>query len=210
MYCKWTQILNSHTTSISGKVTGTVNRLNILEKLARVKDRVLRYDIIYSKDPSLRKNAQFECSVSVMYRSSIGQVSVMYRSSIGEVSVKYRWSIGQVSVKYRSSIGQVPVKYRSCIGQVSVEYRWFKTILVDTFIGRLSNDRRSTVDRWSTDSRRPIPDISADVSADMSTESTYSTHDPVNLMAHFILWDENSASEDEIYPTDTCKRALLL
>ena len=32
----------------------------------------------------------------------------------------------------------------------------------------------------------------------------------VNLMAHFILWDENSASEDEINPTDTCERALLL
>ena len=28
--CKWTQILNSHTTSISGKVAGKVNRLNIL------------------------------------------------------------------------------------------------------------------------------------------------------------------------------------
>ena len=125
------------------------------------------------------------------------------------MSVKFRSSIGQVSVNCRSIVGQVSVKYRSCIGQVSVEYRWFKSILVDTFIGRLSNDRRSTVDRWSTDSR-PIPDISADVSADMSTESTYSTHDPVNLMAHFILWDENSASEDEIYPTDTCKRALLL
>ena len=129
----------------------------------------------------------------------------------------YRSCIGQVSVKYRSSIGHVSVMYRSSIGHVLVEYRWFNTILVDTFIGRLSADisvdcrpiYRSTVDRWLTDSR-PIPDISADVSADMSTESTYSTHDPVNLMAHFILWHENSASEDEIYPTDTCKRALLL
>ena len=46
--------------------------------------------------------------------------------------------------------------YRSSIGNVSVEYRWFKTIstisIVDRYIGRLSPD--------------------------MSTESTYSTHDP--------------------------------
>ena len=45
--------------------------------------------------------------------------------------------------------------YRSSIGHVSVEYRWFKTISVDTFIGRLSPD--------------------------MSTESTYGTHDPTGL-----------------------------
>ena len=109
-----------------------------------------------------------------MNRSSIGHVSVMYRSSIGRESVKYRSSIGQVSVKYRSCIGEigscishVSVMYRSCIGHVSVMYRWFKTISVDTFIGRpsadISVDYRPKVGRQSTD---------------MSTESTYSTHDP--------------------------------
>ena len=100
--------------------------------------------------------------VSVKYRSCIGQVSVMYRSSIGRESVKYRSSVGQVSVKCRSSIGQVSVKYRSSIGHVSVEYRWFKTISVDTFIGRLSADisvdYRPIVGRLSTDNR-PIADL---------------------------------------------------
>ena len=105
-----------------------------------------------------------------MYRSSIGHVSVKYRSCIGQVSVKYRSSIGQVSVKYRSCIGQVSVMYRSSIGHVSVEYRWFKTISVDTFIGRLSAD-------ISVDYRPVVGRLSTD----MSTEATYSTHDPRNV-----------------------------
>ena len=100
--------------------------------------------------------------VSVKYRWSIGHVSVKYQSCIGRVSVKYRSGVGQVSVKYRSSIGQVSVKYRSSIGHVSVEYRWFKTISVDTFIGRLSADisvdYRPIVGRLSTDNR-PIADL---------------------------------------------------
>ena len=81
--------------------------------------------------------------VSVKYQSWIGRVSVKCRSSIGQVSVKYRSSVSQVSVKYRSSVSQVSVMYRSSIGQVSVEYRWFKTISVDTFIGRLSADSKN-------------------------------------------------------------------
>ena len=92
-------------------------------------------------------------SESVKCRSNFGQVSVKCRSSVGQVSVKCRSSVGQVSVMYRSSIGHVSVKYRSSIGQVSVKYR--------SSIGHVS------VRYWS-----------ADVSADMSTESTYSTHDP--------------------------------
>ena len=85
-----------------------------------------------------------------------------------------------MSVKYRSSVVQVSVMYRSSIDHVSVEYRWFKTMSVETFIGRLS-----IAGRLSTDSRpivgRQSTDISADVSADMSTEATYSTNDPVTL-----------------------------
>ena len=78
--------------------------------------------------------------------------------------------------------------YRSSIDGLRLYWSKHLSATVGRYIGRLSTDSRSTVDRWLTDSR-PIPDISADVSADMSTESTYSTHDPVNLMAHFILWD---------------------
>ena len=100
--------------------------------------------------------------VSVKCRWSIGHVSVKYQSCTGRVSVKYRSGVGQVSVKCRSSIGQVSVKYRSSIGHVSVEYRWFKTISVDTFIGRLSADisvdYRPIVGRLSTDNR-PIADL---------------------------------------------------
>ena len=110
--------------------------------------------------------------VSVMYRSCIGQVSVRCRSSIGRVSVKYRSGVGQVSVKCRSSIGQVSVKYRSSIGHVSVEYRWFKTISVDTFIGRLSAD-------ISVDYRPIVGRQSTDISADVLV--TYSTHYPTEL-----------------------------
>ena len=72
-------------------------------------------------------------------------------------------------MKYRSSVGQVSIVYRSSIGHVSVEYRWSKTISVETFIGQLS----------------------ADISADMSTEVTHSTHDPFFYL--FLLQDKNSA-----------------
>ena len=68
-------------------------------------------------------------------------------------------------MKYRSSVGQVSIVYRSSIGHVSVEYRWSKTISVETFIGQLS--------------------------ADMSTEVTHSTHDPFFYL--FLLQDKNSA-----------------
>ena len=80
--------------------------------------------------------------------------------------------------------------YWSSIGHVSVEYRWSKTISVDTFIGRQSADisinHRPIVGRLSTDSQpivgRQSTDISPDLSADMSTEATYSTHDPRILL----------------------------
>ena len=117
------------------------------------------------------------------YRPSISEVSVKCRSSIGRV--------GQVSVIYRSGIGHVSVKYRSCIGQVSVKYRWFK-IYRSTHLSVDCRLRyRSTIDRQSVDCRpigdsplivdRQSTDISAYVSADMSTEATYSTHDPNHL-----------------------------
>ena len=89
--------------------------------------------------------------LSAKYQWSIGEVSVKYRPSVGQVSVKYRSCIGQVSVVHRSSIGQVSVKCRSSIGHVSVEYRWFKTISVDTFIGRLSADisiSETSISEW--------------------------------------------------------------
>ena len=52
---------------------------------------------------------------------------------------------------YRSTIGRLSVDYRSTIGRLSVDYR----LIVDRYIGRLS--------------------------ADISTEATYSTHDPGRL-----------------------------
>ena len=106
---------------------------------------------------------------------SVAKVSVKRRSSIGEVSVMYRSTIGQVTVVYRSRIGHVPVTYRSSIDgrilyrstRLSVDYRQ----LYRSTAGRPSIDSWSTVGRLSTD-------IAVDIAADISTEATYSTHDP--------------------------------
>ena len=86
---------------------------------------------------------------------------MMYRWTIGHVSINYRSSVGQVSVICRSSDGRISVKYRSCIGHVSVEYRRWNTVSVDTIVGRQSTD------------------IAVDIAAAISTEATYSTHDPI-------------------------------
>ena len=109
-------------------------------------------------------------------------MSLKYRPSVGQVSVKYRSCIDQLSVKCRSCVGQVTVVYRSSIGQVSVEYRRSNTVSVDMTIGRLSGaisvDCRPTLDRWSADCRPTSARESVDIAADISTEATYSTHDP--------------------------------
>ena len=110
------------------------------------------------------------------YRWSISEVLVKCRLSIGQASVKYRWNIGHVSINYRSSIGHVSVKWRSYIGQVSVMHRSRigRVSTVEYCIGRL--DYRPIVGRQSTD-----------IAADISTEATYSTHDPIYL-APIVLY----------------------
>ena len=74
-------------------------------------------------------------------------------------------------------------KFKSCIGHVSVEYRQSNTVSVDTTIGRLSGN--IWVDCLSTDYRPMVgwqsTDVSVDIAADISTEATYSTHDPYDL-----------------------------
>lgn len=98
----------------------------------------------------------------------------------------------QLPVKYRSSIGHVTLMYRSSIGHISVEYRWSKTISVYIFIGRLSTDSRPIVGRQSID-------ISADVSAGMSTEATYSIHDPSCSVSLLCGDDSLYLYEDAMY-----------
>lgn len=110
------------------------------------------------------------------YRSSVGQVSVglvKYRSYIGQVSVMYRSSIGHVSVRYRSSIDGLRF-YRSTHLSVDCRLIYRSTIDRQSVDCRPIGDSPLIVDRQSTD-------ISAYVSADMSTEATYSTHDPNHL-----------------------------
>ena len=110
------------------------------------------------------------------YRSSVGQVSVRlvkYQSYIGQVSVMYRSSIGHVSVRYRSSIDGLRF-YRSTHLSVDCRPIYRSTIDRQSVDCRPIGDSPLIVDRQSTD-------ISAYVSADMSTEATYSTHDPNHL-----------------------------
>ena len=77
----------------------------------------------------------------------------IYRPTDGRYIGRY------VAINCQWIIGQVSVKHRSSIGQISVDCR--------PIVGR-------QVPWQSTD-------ISIDVSADMSTEATYSTHDPTPL-----------------------------
>ena len=110
------------------------------------------------------------------YRSSVSQVSVglvKYRSYIGQVSVMYRSSISHVSVRYRSSIDGLRF-YRSTHLSVDCRLIYRSTIDRQSVDCRPIGDSPLIVDRQSTD-------ISAYVSADMSTEATYSTHDPNHL-----------------------------
>ena len=70
-----------------------------------------------------------------------------------------------MSVKYRSCVGQVTVVYRSSIGHVSVTYR-------SSIDGGILY--RST-------------DIAVDIAAAISTEATYSTHDPGFMLGWMVI-----------------------
>ena len=121
------------------------------------------------------------------YRSSVSQVSVglvKYRSYIGQVSVMYRSSISHVSVRYRSSIDGLRF-YRSTHLSVDCRLIYRSTIDRQSVDCRPIGDSPLIVDRQSTD-------ISAYVSADMSTEATYSTHDPNHLQPLHHLKNFNS------------------
>ena len=136
---------------------------------------------------------------STDYRSTIGRQSTDYRSTVDRLSVDSRpierptvdryigrqwtdkcahigWCIGRQSV-------DISVEYRSTIGRQSVD--WYigwqstdKCVHIRWCIGRLtvyiSVDYRSTIGRLSVDFRSTIGRLSAY----MSTEATYSTHDP--------------------------------
>ena len=54
---------------------------------------------------------------------NIGHMSVVYRSTVGDMSVNCRWYIGQLSVVYRSTVGGISVNCRWHIGQLSVAYQ---------------------------------------------------------------------------------------
>ena len=88
----------------------------------------------------------------------------------------YRSTIGRLLVDCRSTIGRQSTDYRSTIDRLSVDCR----PIIDRYIGQLSADASADMCTFIG----PLSaDISADVSADMSTEATYSTHDP---FSHFI------------------------
>ena len=97
-----------------------------------------------------------------MCRSSDGRISVKYRSRIGRVSMM-EYCIGRHDS--RSTIGRLSTDYRPTVGRLSTDYR--------PIVDRLSTDYRPIVGRQSTD-------IAVDIAAAISTEATYSTHDPNN------------------------------
>ena len=90
----------------------------------------------------------------------------MHRPSVGRY-------IGRLSVDYRSTIGRLSVDYRPTIDRLSTDYR--------PTIDRLSTDYRPTIDRLSVGSRPIVDRYIGRLSADISTEATYSTHDPISL-----------------------------
>ena len=53
-------------------------------------------------------------------RPNIGHMSVVYRSTVGDMSVSCRWHIGQLSVAYRSTVGRISVNCRSHISRVLI------------------------------------------------------------------------------------------
>ena len=99
----------------------------------------------------------------------------IYRSSIGRLSVDNRWT--DISADSRLInvyiSGDALVDYRSTIGRLSVDYR--------STVGRLLVDCRPIVRRLPTDSRPIVDRYIGRLSAYMSTEATYSTHDPCVL-----------------------------
>ena len=98
------------------------------------------------------------------------EVSVKYRRDIGEVSVRYRWSIGEVSTiaadmcvpTYRPIwyIGGMSTECRSSIDRDSVDI----STMYRPSIGRVSIDTST--------------DISVDVLTEISVEAPYKIHDP--------------------------------
>ena len=108
--------------------------------------------------------------ILVHYRSTIGQLSVDYRPIVGRLSTDSRpinvYISGDALVDYRSI-------YRSTIGRLSVDYR--------STVGRRSVGCRSTVGRLSVNSQPIVDRYIGRLSAYMSTEATYSTHDPCVL-----------------------------
>ena len=86
-----------------------------------------------------------------------------------DISVGNRPTIGRQSTDSRPTVDLI---YRPIVNQYINRLSADASADMCTFIGRLSTDSRPIVGRQSTD-------ISADVSADMSTKATYSTHDPI-------------------------------
>ena len=91
-------------------------------------------------------------------------MTVVYRSSIGHVSVTYQLSIDG-GILYRLTRLSVDI---SADSQPTVDRLSIDSLPIG---GRLSADYRLIVCRQSTD-------IAVDIAADISTEATYSTHDP--------------------------------
>ena len=85
---------------------------------------------------------------------------LMYRPTVG-------WYIGRLSVDYRSTIGRQSVDYRSTIDRLSVDIsadcRPINVYISGDALADYRSIYRSTIGR---------------LSAYMSTEATYSTHDP--------------------------------
>ena len=111
------------------------------------------------------------CTYRLMHRPTfgryIGRLSVDYRSTIGRPINVY--ISGDALVDYRSI-------YRSIIGRLSVDCR--------STVGRLSVDCRPIVGRLPTDSRPIVDRYIGRLSAYMSTEATYCTHDPIHAGLH--------------------------
>ena len=116
--------------------------------------------------------------ISVDYRSAIDRLSVDSQPIVDRQQTDSRPIVDRQSTDIQTD--SRPMHHPICT-HLSV-YR--------STIDRQSVDCRPIVDRLSTDSRpivgRQSTDISADVSADMSTEATYSTHDP--LMLHWLVY----------------------
>ena len=115
-------------------------------------------------------------------RPTIGRQSTDYRSIVDRPSVdsrpivdRYLTDISLAVNRYISADASAVSRsiYRSTIVRLSVDYR--------STIDRLSTDYRPTIDRLSTDYRSIVDRYIGRLSADISTEATYSTLDPISL-----------------------------